>query len=319
MTLPVLRFGPPGAFFALDAEDARPGAPTLLLPRAEVPEGTKEGDPLELFVYLDSEDRPIATTRPPLVELFEVAFMKVTDVTSFGAFVDWGLMKELLVPLSEQTRPMNIGERHAVGLFLDDTGRLCGTAKVTEMLRAVGDFTVGEWVQGEAWRNEEAGLFVIVEKGYVGRVPGSEPHGLIRGEAARFRITKVLPDGKIELSLRAPAHEAMEGDAEKILHVLGSPRPPKLGDKSTPDEIREAVGLSKKAFKRAAGRLLKLGKATMNAEEHLVKVTERAPESGSGSGSRSGSGSGSGSRSGSGSGSGSSSRSGSGSRPRKGR
>lgn len=257
-TLPVRRFGPPGAFLGLDPQDLRPGAPTLLLPGGEVPEGTREGDEVEVFVYLDSEDRPVATTRAPKLERDEVAFLEVTDVNRFGAFVDWGLPKELLVPYAEQTRDLRAGERHPIGLYLDNRGRLAGTMRVTEMLRKKGRFELDEWVRGEAWRKDpDIGLFVILERRFVGLMPASEPHALRRGEAARFRVTSVLPDGKVELSLRGHAHEEVEGDAARILAVLGRGGAPRVGDRSDPEEIRALFGLSKKAFKRAVGRLLK--------------------------------------------------------------
>ena len=272
VVLPVRRFGPPGAFLALagEAED-RPGAPTLLLPGAEVPEGTTVGQELTVFVYLDSEDRPIATMRAPKLVLGEVAFLEVMDLTSFGAFVDWGLPKELLVPLGEQTREMKVGQRHPVGLFLDDTGRLAGTMRVSEMLNDKGEFELDEWVEGEAWRSEpELGVFVIVERAFVGLLPASEPHGLARGDAARFRVTNVLPDAKIELSLRGPAHEEMATDAQKILATLARPDAPRIGDRSSPEEIRALFGLSKKAFKRAVGRLLKERAVTIDQEGFVV-------------------------------------------------
>jgi predicted RNA-binding protein (virulence factor B family) len=257
VTLTVQRFGPPGAFLA-EEPDEDPGAPVVLLPKGEVPAGAREGDALEVFVYLDSEDRPVATARTPTLALGEVAFLRVTDVTRFGAFVDWGLPKELLVPFAEQTRDVRVGERHPIGLFVDDSGRLAGTMRVSEMLRATGDFTSDEWVEGEAWRNDpEIGLFVIVERRFVGLLPAAEPHTLSRGAAARFRVANVLPDGKIELSLRGHAHEELEADAQRILDVLDRPGAPRVGDRSSPDEIRALFGLSKKAFKRAVGRLLK--------------------------------------------------------------
>ncbi|APR81617.1 S1 RNA binding domain protein [Minicystis rosea] len=261
VTLPVRRFGSPGAFLAVDAPDdgdTDPGRErTLLLPGAEVPEDTREGDELEVFVYLDSEDRPIATTRTPHLTIGRVAFLTVTDVTRFGAFFDWGLPKHLLVPHAEQTRDLLTGERHPVGLYLDDTGRLAGTMRVSEMLRAVGDFELDEWVPGEAWRKEpELGVFVIVEKRFLGLVPASEPNTLARGEATRFRIASILDDGKIELSLRGHGHEEVETDAERILARLSRPGAPRIGDRSSPEEIRAVFGLSKKAFKRAVGRLL---------------------------------------------------------------
>lgn len=272
VTLPVRRLGPPGAFLALDAEDPRSSAPTLLLPRGEVPAEAREGSEIAVFVYLDSEDRPVATTRTPRVALDEVAFLTVTDVTRFGAFVDWGLPKELLVPHREQTRDVRVGEQHAVGLFRDDTGRLAGTMRVSEMLHAGGDFALDEWVSGEAWRKEpEMGVFVIVEKRFVGLLPASEPSTLARGQAARSRVASVLPDGKIELSLRGHAHEEIEGDAQKILAALARPGAPRVGDHSSPDQIRALFGLSKKAFKRAAGRLLKERAVAIDADGFLVR------------------------------------------------
>lgn len=272
VTLPVRRFGPPGAFLSLDANDLRPNAPTLLLPGSEVPEGTREGDALDVFVYLDSEDRPIATLRSPRLALGEVAFLSVTDVAPFGAFVDWGLPKELLVPHAEQTRDLHVGDRHPIGLFVDDSGRLAGTMRVSEMLREKGEFAQDEWVEGEAWRNEpDLGVFVILERRFVGLVPASEPQALSRGEAARFRVANVLPDGKLELSLRGHAYAEIETDAERILAVLERPRAPKVGDRSSPEEIRAIFGLSKKAFKRAAGRLLKQGAAAIDGEGFLVR------------------------------------------------
>ena len=116
------RLGPPGAFFELDPQDAR----TVLLPGAEVPEGAAEGDELALFLYLDSEDRPVATLRSPAITIGEVAFLAISDVTKFGAFASWGLAKDLLIPFAEQTRDVKVGERHPVGLYVDDTGRLAG-------------------------------------------------------------------------------------------------------------------------------------------------------------------------------------------------
>jgi predicted RNA-binding protein (virulence factor B family) len=270
--LRVQRFAGPGAFLSPADSDGRPGAPTILLPGGELPAVTREGDELEVFVYLDSEDRPVATLRPPRVKLEEVAFLAVTDVTRFGAFVDWGMPKELLVPHAEQTRTMRVGERCAIGVLLDDTRRLAGTMRVSEMLRTRGDFGLDAWVEGEAWRNEpELGLFVIVQRKYLGLLPASEPHSLTRGESARLRVTRVLPDKKIELSLRALAHEEVHRDARKILEVLSRPGMPKLGDRSSPEEIRAAFGLSKKAFKRAVGRLFREKDVDIDPEGFVAK------------------------------------------------
>jgi uncharacterized protein len=274
-TLAIRRFGPPGAFLAASGGEA--DASTLLLIGREIPAGAKEGDELRVFVYLDSEGRPIATTQAAKLERGQVAFLEVTACTGFGAFVDWGLGKELLVPFAEQTVEMRLGARYPIGLYVDKSGRLAGTMRVAEMLdQDKAKFALDEWVEGEAWRNDPGiGLFVIVARAFVGRVPASEPHGLSRGEAARFRVTHVLPDGKIELSLRGHAHTELENDAQKILDVLTRTGAPRVGDGSSPEEVRAVFGLSKKAFKRAVGRLLKLRAITVDGEGFLVR-----PESG---------------------------------------
>lgn len=221
-------------------------------------------------------DRPPREPAPKL-EVGEVAFLTVTDLVPFGAFVDWGLPKELLVPLAEQTRDVHVGERHPIGLYVDDTGRFAGTMRVSEMLDVTKRaFTLDEWVEGEAWRNEpEIGLFVIVERAVVGLVPASEPHELTRGQAAHFRVTNILPDGKIELSLRGLAHEELENDGKTILAALARGDAEGVGNQSTPEEIRAIFGLSKKAFKRAVGRLLKEGAVRFDGDGFLVATADR--------------------------------------------
>ena len=184
--LPVRRFGTPGAFLALDPTDDDPRASVVLLPRNEVSDETRVGDTLEVFLYCDSDDRWIATRRTPLFLRDEVAFARVTDVTPIGAFVDWGLVKELLVPHAEQTRDLGIGERHPIGLYVDRSGRLAGTMRVTEMLRDTPKLDAGAWVEGEAWRRDpDIGVFVIVQKRSVGLIPNTEPTTLARGDAGR--------------------------------------------------------------------------------------------------------------------------------------
>ncbi len=262
-TLPIGRFGPQGAFFTVKTEDDEA---ELLLLGSEIPEGSEVGDELSVFVYLDSEGRPLATTATPKLKLHDVAFLEVTAETDFGMFVDWGLPKELLVPFAEQTRSIKVGERHPFGLYIDNSGRFAATMRVAEMVsHPNGQFVVDEWVDGEAWRNDpDIGLFVIVERGFVGLIPASEPHTLGRGDAGRFRVSHVLDNGKIQLSLRGHGHEELAGDADTLLGWLGHKGAIPLGDHSSPEEIRASLGISKKAFKRAAGQLLKEGAITVD-------------------------------------------------------
>jgi hypothetical protein len=265
--LEIRRFGNAGAFLAELGSAA--DAPTLLLLGPEVARGAREGDRLSVFVYLDSEGRPLATTTEPKLVLGEVAFLRVSALTSFGAFMDWGLPKELLVPLREQTAELQVGDRQPTGLYVDEeTGRLTGTMRVSEMLRTdARELEQDQWVDGEAWRRDpEIGVFVIVERTYLGLLPVHEPCPLKRGDQARFRITNIFPDGKMELSLRAHAHEQLIDDAEHVLACLKRPNAPRVGDRSSPEQIHDFFGLSKKAFKRAVGRLLKEGAVELSPD-----------------------------------------------------
>ncbi len=280
VTLRIRRLTPAGAFLAIDdapddghasdRDDERD--PTVLLPRAELPAGAREGDELRVFLHLDSEERLIATLRAPRIALGEVAFLEVTAATPIGAFVDWGLGKELLVPFAQMSKELFVGERQPFGLYVDNTGRLAATMFVSPMLEGrPRKLELDEWVEGEAWRNDpDIGLFVIVERTFVGLVPASEPHRLRRGEATRFRVTHVLPDGKIVLSLRQHAYQEAAADAARILAVLSAPGAPRVSDRSSPDLLRDVFGLSKKAFKRAVGRLLKERAVTLDDQGFVV-------------------------------------------------
>lgn len=261
--LPIVRLAAPGAI--LDGD--------LLLPNREVPDGARIGDILDVFVHLDSDDRPIATTAMPRIALGEVTFLEVTATTQIGAFVDWGLGKELLVPFAEHATEMFVGDRHPIGLYLDKSDRLAGTMYVREMLATYADrrVAIGEWIEGEAWRNDpDIGLFVILEKRFVGLVPASEPHGARRGDPVRARIAHIQPDGKLVLSLRPLAHKAQASDAELVLERLAGPNAPRVGDHSDPELLRAVFGLSKKAFKRAVGHLLKTNAVAIDRDGFVI-------------------------------------------------
>lgn len=264
VSLVVVSLGPHGARLApeLGRSDQ-----TLLLPRREVPDDAVAGRCLDVFVYRDSDDRPVATLLEPKLKLGEVAFLEVIDATEFGAFCDWGLAKHLLVPRAEQTTALAVGDRHPIGLYVDDTGRLAGTMRVSERLRGAHHYRQGDWAHGEAWRREpELGTFVILERRHVGLLPVSERNELRRGAAARFRIANVLPDGKVELSLRDLAHREANADAEKVLSILRTGPRAEVGDRLLPEQIFALFGLSKKAFKRAVGVLFRQGRVDLDAE-----------------------------------------------------
>ncbi|HEV7558555.1 MAG TPA: hypothetical protein VGO00_23960, partial [Kofleriaceae bacterium] len=170
-----------------------------------------------------------------------------------------------------QSKPVSVGDREPIGLYVDHSARLAGTMFVSDLFGDRRRVVPDEWIDGEAWRNDpDIGLFVILERHFVGLVPASEPHGLGRGETAKFRVATMLPDGKIVLSLRQHAYQELASDAAKILSALTSAHPPRVGDRSDPDAIRALFGLSKKAFKRAVGHLLKQRAVTIDPDGFVI-------------------------------------------------
>jgi len=269
VSLRIRRLAPPGAFLAVDDN---PAGATILLPAGEVPVRAKVGDEVPVFIYLDSEEREVATILEPRLALGEVAFLEVTATTDIGAFVDWGLGKELLVPFAQQSKELYVGELQPIGLYLDKSNRLAGTMFVSDLLDVMPrECKLDEEIMGEAWRNDpDIGLFVILERAYVGLVPAYEPHQVRRGDVVKCRVAEILDDGKLVLSLRQHAHKELENDAAKILAIVTQPGAPRVGDRSSPDEIRDRFGISKKAFKRAVGRLLKDGAVSIDAQGMLA-------------------------------------------------
>lgn len=238
------------------------GHEQVLLPKAQIPEGTKVGDELEVFVYRDSEDRKIATVKMPKIKLGELAPLKVVSVNRIGAFLDWGLERDLFLPFKQQVGRIHKGEVHLVGMYKDKSDRLCATMKVYELLEVNAPYQVNDMVNGVIYAIKEAyGAFVAVDNKYHGMIPIKELYGAYKtGENLSLRVKNIRPDGKLELSLRKTTHLQMEDDAQKIMNELEKHQGKlPLHDKSTPEDIKEALHMSKAAFKRAIGRLMKEG------------------------------------------------------------
>ncbi len=245
----------------------------VLLPRKEVPEGAQIGDEMEVFIYRDSKDRLIATTRHPYVELGKVAVLKVQEIGKYGAFLDWGLEKDLLLPFREQTGRVQAGQNCLAALYIDKSKRLCATMKVYHYLEKGSSYQKDDKVQGIVYEiSDNFGAFVAVDNRYSALISKKEPIGtLCVGDKVEARVTEVLEDGKLSLSLREKAYLQMNTDAEKLLQMLkrqGGTLP--LGDKSSPDMIREQTGMSKNEFKRAIGNLYKQRLITI--EEQRIKL-----------------------------------------------
>lgn len=235
----------------------------VLLPAKQVPEGTKEGDSLEAFIYKDSQDRLIATTREPKLQVGQAGLLKVVQVTKIGAFLDWGLEKDLLLPYHEQTARVREGEECLAALYVDKSSRLCATMKVYHYLSTRTPYVLGDQVQGRVYEiSEKFGVFVAVDDKYSALIPAREARGKYRpGQILELRVTEVKEDGKMNVSDRQKAYIQINEDAELVMKVIddfAGVLP--FDDKVSPEVIKREFGLSKNAFKRAVGHLLKEGK-----------------------------------------------------------
>lgn len=235
----------------------------VLLPRRQVPEGSKVGDRITVFVYLDSEDRLIATIREPKLVMGQVAELTVAQVNSFGAFLDWGLEKDLLLPFKQQRGRVEQGRKVLVSLYIDKSGRLCATMNVYQNLSSESPYHVGDQVTGRVYeRSDNFGAFVAVDNRYSGLIPARELYGEVElGRDVKARVTRVLEDGRLNLSVREKAYLQIDRDVEIILKLLDSYEGSlPFNDKAAPEVIKHETGMSKNEFKRAVGRLLKEGR-----------------------------------------------------------
>lgn len=235
----------------------------VLLPKKQVPEGTAIGDKIEVFVYRDSSDRMISTTKKPKIVLGELKKLKVVEVSQIGAFLNWGLEKDLFLPFKEQTEKLQKGSEVLVGLYIDKSDRISATMNVYHMLSTESPYKMDDKVKGMIISiNKEIGAFVAVDRKYQGLVPAKELFSDHKyGDEVEARVTKVREDGKLDLSLRAKAYLQMDQDADFIYEKLiksGGFLP--YNDKTPPSKIKAEFNMSKNAFKTALGRLLKARK-----------------------------------------------------------
>lgn len=241
----------------------------VLLPIKQCPNYVVPGDEMEVFVYLDSKDRPIATTREPILTVGKTALLKVTSVTKIGAFMDWGLEKDLFLPFKQQTERVKQGDEVICGLYIDKSGRLCATMKVYEYLGIASGVKVGDEVTGRVYEiSDNFGAFVAVDDKYSALIPKKEMFGKIRvGDVDKYRVIAITDEGKLTLANRKPAYLQMDEDAKKVLSVIkefDGVLP--FTDKASPEVIKREFGMSKNEFKRAVGRLYK---------ERKIEITEK--------------------------------------------
>lgn len=246
----------------------------VLLPIKQVPQDSSVGDILEVFVYRDSKDRLIATTNTPFLMLHEVGVLKVKEVSKIGAFLDWGLEKDLLLPFAQQTGRVVAGQECLVAVYIDKSSRLCATMNVYPYLRKDSPYKKEDRVQGRVYEiSENFGAFVAVDDCFSGLIPKKELYGAVKiGDMVQARVTSVKEDGKLDLSIREKAYLQLEQDGEKILALLDSydgvlP----FNDKARPETIKRVTDMSKNEFKRAVGHLLKQGRIEIGEAAIRVK------------------------------------------------
>lgn len=242
----------------------------VLLPAKQVPENSGIGDELEVFLYKDSRDRMIATTNRPMLTLGETAVLKVLELGKIGAFLDWGLEKDLFLPFKEMTGKVKPGDQILVTLYIDKSERLCASMKgLYHLLKTDAPYQKEDTVSGRIYEfSDNFGTFVAVDDTYSAMLPAFEDcSGFRIGDVVTARITNIKPDGKLDLTLRKKAYLQMDADAGKVMEVIeayGGSLP--FNDKASPEVIKKEMQMSKNAFKRAVGRLYK---------EHKIEITER--------------------------------------------
>ena len=233
----------------------------VLLPRKQVPENARMGEKIRVFLYKDSRDRLIATTNDPKLTLGGYAPLVVREVGKIGAFLDWGLEKDLFLPYKEMVGRVEQGDEVLVTLYIDKSSRLCASMRgLYDLLDKDSPYHKGDTVTGRVYEfSDNFGTFVAVDDRYSARIANSEDHSFLRvGDVIEAKVLGVKPDGKLDLTMREKAYIQMDADAVKLMELIDSyagvlP----FTEKASPEVIKRETGLSKAAFKRAVGRLYK--------------------------------------------------------------
>lgn len=245
----------------------------VLLPKKQVPQGTKVGDTLEVFIYKDSQDRIIATTSQPLITKDTLAVLEVKEVTKIGAFLDWGLEKDLFLPFKEQRCQVKPHEKYLFALYVDKSQRLCATMGIYDRLTTGHAYRKGDFVEGTVYEVKDFGAMVAVDNAYYGLIPKKEIHRKLKiGDCVKARVTEVREDKKLSLSLNKEIAQQMTEDARIVLEGIQSydgvlP----FNDKVKPEIIEREFHMSKNAFKRAVGHLLKENKIIITEKNIKLK------------------------------------------------
>lgn len=257
--------------FGVYLAESRDSQEKVLLPKSQVPANAVLGDSMEVFLYRDSQDRMIATCARPKLTLGGLAVLRVSQIGKIGAFLDWGLEKDLFLPYKEMNGKVREGDEVLVTLYLDKSSRLCASMKhLYDKLETDAPYEKGETVTGRVYEfGHDFGTFVAVDDRYSAMIPRSEDTSDLKiGDMIEARVTDVKADGKLDLSRRANKETQMDADAQRVLRVIeeyAGVLP--FNDKASPEIIMREMQMSKAAFKRAVGRLYK---------ERRIEITEKS-------------------------------------------
>ena len=252
----IKRFATVGAYLNTENEIDE----DILLPKSQIPEGAKVGDTVEVFIYNDSKDRLISTTTIPKIQMGKLAHLMVVSTTKIGSFLDFGLERDLFLPFAETIGSVERGKTYLVGMYIDKSNRLSATMMIKDMLQTDPPYKENDLVEGTIYSiNKDIGAFVAVEDKYDGLIPKKELLGIYEvGGSIEVRVSRVLEDGKLDLSLRDRSYIQMDTDAKTIVQKLKENKGRlHLNDKSSPEKIKNELAMTKSGFKRAVGKLLK--------------------------------------------------------------
>lgn len=257
-TLVIKRFKNNGAYIGF--KDVKNEKIDILLPKKEVLDTDKVLDEVKVFVYKDNENRFVATRKIPKISLGKLQTLEVTDISKIGAFLDWGLEKELFLPFKEQIMKLQKGKKYLVALYIDKSERLCATMKIRDYLSSDSPYKQNDWVRGVVYSiNKDYGAFVAVDKKYEAMIEKKDIVGVLEiGEETEFRVAKVKKDGKLNLVLKNISYLEIDDNAKVIYDILKKSNGfLSVNDKTDPEKIKEIFLMSKSSFKKALGRLLK--------------------------------------------------------------
>nr|WP_312579675.1 S1-like domain-containing RNA-binding protein [Sedimentibacter sp.] len=264
----------------LKSSDDEKGDNKILLPKKQVPANTELGDKISVFVYRDSNDRIISTVKRPKIVIGEIGFLKVVEISKIGAFLNWGLEKDLFLPYKEQIGELRNNGEYMVGLYVDKSDRLCATMNLFKVLRTDSPYKVNDLVKGTVFSLKRGlGAMVAVEGKYLGLIHEGEILKPLRsGDEVEVRVSHIKEDGKLDLSLKDAPKLQIDRDGDRIFNALVKNKGKlPLNDSSDPALINNMLGMSKGSFKKGVGRLMKKGMIEITREGiKLVEKKERA-------------------------------------------